>query len=441
MNNPIVTILGDCIQAIQSGELSIEDCLDRYPEYQTELESLLRIAVDLNDAPKARPSLLFMQTARQRLIRKIKPVRQPSLLDWLTAFLNTFQTNRLAKTVTVVVVLVFLLFSSVSSFTVYAAQDAMPGDFLYPVKLGVEDFQIAVASQDRAIDLHLEFANERQEELKKLEVSGRSQYIETVEQYFQTHLEKASQIIADQPSEQVIEKKIDSEKVNQAFSQHLQVLRSVLDQASVAEKPLIEKVIDSSSKNRRRIDQILASSTNTVPSNPGSSSSGSSSSQGSYASPTTAATTITFPTPTLFRPSPTSVSTIVIIIPPTPTNPVVVVPILPPPTSTRTPTRLPTSTPTATRTPTPIPTFTPTDTATPLPTNTATPLPTDTPTPIPTDTATPIPPTATPIPQPTDTPTDIPILPSDTPPANINLFGLTPTFPTNTNPTVVSGPP
>jgi len=429
MNNPIVTILGDCIQAIQRGEQSIEDCLDRYPEYQPELESLIRIAIDLNNTPKVRPRLVFMQTARLRLLKKIKSVRQPSVLDWFAGFFNALQMNRLARTVTIVVILLFLLFSSISSFTVYAAQDALPGDFLYSVKLSVEDFQIAVSNQDKAIELHLEFANERQKELKLLGSHGRTEYIETVEQYFQTHLEKASEIIAAQPSEQIIEKKMNSEKIEQAFAQHLEVLRTVLDQAPVAEKPLIEKVIDVSSQNRRRIDQILASSTSSSSSNPGSSSSG-----GYFASPTLAATTITYPTPTQFRLSPTSIPTYVLSIPPSPTSPVVIVPVFPPATSTTAATRIPTLPPTSTPTYTPIPTHTPTDTATPLPTDTATQPPTNTPTPLPTDTPTPVPtdtptprPTDTPTPAPTDTPTNIPILPSDTPVVNMDQFEITAT--------------
>jgi len=40
MNEELIQIFAECTEAIEQGRLSLDDCLDKYPQYRTELVDL-----------------------------------------------------------------------------------------------------------------------------------------------------------------------------------------------------------------------------------------------------------------------------------------------------------------------------------------------------------------------------------------------------------------
>jgi len=76
------------------------------------------------------------------------------------------------KIVSIVVALV-TLFSGAGAGTVFASQDALPNEFLYPVKLWSEELRLTL-SQDVEKDLllHLDFADQRVDEMLALADTG-----------------------------------------------------------------------------------------------------------------------------------------------------------------------------------------------------------------------------------------------------------------------------
>ncbi len=73
--------------------------------------------------------------------------------------------------------------------TVYAAQDSLPDDFLYPVKIAVEDARLRLGQNSRALlDLETRYANRRVEEINALLEEGKD-IPEKTSQRLESHVE------------------------------------------------------------------------------------------------------------------------------------------------------------------------------------------------------------------------------------------------------------
>jgi len=67
MDGKLRKILTECIREIESGDSSMEDCLQRYPDRAAELRPHLELWSGLNAAAKAEPNLGSQQRGQQRL--------------------------------------------------------------------------------------------------------------------------------------------------------------------------------------------------------------------------------------------------------------------------------------------------------------------------------------------------------------------------------------
>lgn len=134
-------LLAQCLNDIEAGKTTIDECLKRHPEQSQALRPLLRTAVSVRNAPVVEPSPGFQGAAQTRMLNLIAarqhtvtPVPARNRRRWSTVLVR----------VTVAAVLASLLLVG----TAYAARDSMPDSPLYPVKRTVEQMQVAVAPND-----------------------------------------------------------------------------------------------------------------------------------------------------------------------------------------------------------------------------------------------------------------------------------------------------
>ncbi len=143
------------------------------------------------------------------------------------------------------VILVFL-FGGVSA-TALAAQSALPGDALYPVKTGLEQTRVALASDafDEA-QLSLQFAQRRLDEINALIKEGRFDDITTAAQEFEAYTNQviaALQVVmAGDPDRAAAL----SQQVSAALVAYAQALKGVWVNVPESVKPAIEKAISAS---------------------------------------------------------------------------------------------------------------------------------------------------------------------------------------------------
>lgn len=133
-------VLEDCLEDIESGASTLDECLARYPQYAAQLRPLLLAASRFDRGRAVKPSPVFKANTRAKLTKHMKshPRRKRGFLPiWSMA-----------------VSLVALMMTSVITGTVYA-QGALPGDWFYDWKLTSEQAWRVVSRDPIGIDLKL----------------------------------------------------------------------------------------------------------------------------------------------------------------------------------------------------------------------------------------------------------------------------------------------
>ncbi|HEX2993681.1 MAG TPA: hypothetical protein VHP14_02590 [Anaerolineales bacterium] len=165
MNNDLETILDTCLYQIEEGEVSLDECLKRYPEHARELQPLLQAATKLARGREVVPDPSYKARARTQL--NIYMQQHP-------------QRKRVSPIFTrfaIAVMTVLTLF--LASGTAFA-QTALPGDAFYTWKLTSEDVWRFTSSDPLGVDITL--SNRRMNELVSVS-SDQARRARAVENY------------------------------------------------------------------------------------------------------------------------------------------------------------------------------------------------------------------------------------------------------------------
>ncbi|MFN8595537.1 MAG: DUF5667 domain-containing protein [Anaerolineae bacterium] len=194
MSNDPALALANCLAALERGEVSFADYVERQPEHRAVLADLVPLAQRLTAAPIVTPSLDFRVDARRRLITRL-PEQRPHSRRFHWPQWSQSRGRIWLRGLVMLIVLVAL-----SSSVLVASAQALPNDPLYPVKLAVEQFQIAV-SPDRLArsELSLSFASERLAEVQRLIDRGRAAEAPQALTGFADQIESALMLAAELP--------------------------------------------------------------------------------------------------------------------------------------------------------------------------------------------------------------------------------------------------
>jgi len=166
----IEDILASCIEDIRLGRSTLEGCLDRYPSAREQLEPLLRIAIRIQELPPVKPTESFKSSAKVHLMEYIH-TEKTAKRSWSSVFTYISRpmlySNTMRRLAIGTAVLVVIIASGAG--TAYASTDSLPGDILYPVKIGTEQFRRFLETDDIAeVEVELAFAGTRLAEVEKL---------------------------------------------------------------------------------------------------------------------------------------------------------------------------------------------------------------------------------------------------------------------------------
>ena len=148
-NKQFDNILNDCLERLITGQETVEQCLQRYPEYVKELAPLLRTATIMNKAVDVKPSEEFRARARYQMQLKMAESKAPptyysrcAALGHRGLYLN-------------------VSFCAWRRYSIGICRQ-YAGNPLYAVKLAAENVQVKLAwSQDKKAELYVAMANER----------------------------------------------------------------------------------------------------------------------------------------------------------------------------------------------------------------------------------------------------------------------------------------
>jgi hypothetical protein len=162
--------LEQCLQAMGEKH-NLQDVLRRYPAERDQLIELLRLSVDLGGLAPSGPSAdsAFRLRTRNRMLAAAAQRRRARRWNPLGALPRPAARLAFAGVLAVVVLVGGLTSAAASG-------NSLPGDAFYPIKLGVERAQLAIAFDPVArARLHAQFADVRLSEAKRLIAAGRVQ--------------------------------------------------------------------------------------------------------------------------------------------------------------------------------------------------------------------------------------------------------------------------
>jgi hypothetical protein len=166
MSDDFDDLFNRCLADITTGRETIDSCLKRNPAQAGWLAALLELAARIQAAPAItlpddkRRALEARMLKRAAQLRS-KPTSRP------VAPRHPLWRRNIALALASVIAFILLLGSAVG-----ASAASVPGDFLYPVKRATEQVRLAVTPAEQQVELHLEFARQRLQELTVLQERG-----------------------------------------------------------------------------------------------------------------------------------------------------------------------------------------------------------------------------------------------------------------------------
>jgi hypothetical protein len=185
-------ILAECLEAVNAGRSTVEECLSLYPQWSDRLEPLLKLGVRLGDVSFPEPDPSFREAARERFLsatqaraahpqepRRLLPAL-PALPQWRWRLPRVrfaggppSSWRRTAATMAAALLIGFFGFST---FVVASSGDSLPGDWRYPVKRLTERTRLTFTFGDDARrDYRISLAEERLHEVQAL--AGQERHI------------------------------------------------------------------------------------------------------------------------------------------------------------------------------------------------------------------------------------------------------------------------
>ena len=181
-NKQLHTIFDKCLESLLTGQETVEQCLQRYPEYAAELEPMLRTAMFVNHAVDVKPSEDFRARARYQLQTMMAESKVPKrkiayVPRWAVAVCT--------------VLLVFIL----GGGTVLAADGTMPGNPLYAVKLFTESIRIKLAApEEKKLELYATVADRRVTEMEWMVDNNKTSNLEASAVRLNSYYAKISEL-------------------------------------------------------------------------------------------------------------------------------------------------------------------------------------------------------------------------------------------------------
>jgi hypothetical protein len=243
-NSP--STLAQCLQTIEEGEGTPAECLARYPKHRDELESLLETVTLLRAAPEISPRPTFRRVACRRLLSQLVERRPATFWDRLAARWEhgrqALYARRLATVLTVVLALGALLLGG--GRAVSASGKALPGDTLYPVKAAVEDVRLALAGDESAFRLYLEFAEARIDEMERLSAEARFEDVPVAASRFGRQMQGAVGVATELGAQDAERSKALAEELDASLVAHRTSLYRLLETAPVSVRPAVERALE-----------------------------------------------------------------------------------------------------------------------------------------------------------------------------------------------------
>lgn len=239
--------LAYCLDALKRKEMSLQECLDLYPQHKDELSTLLGKFRIVHSLPIETARSEFSKKGHQALLNAIITRQPETLHDRLRAVWRNLAQRRDRKFSPVqVIAAAALAFFLVTGGVAYASDGAAPGDMLYGLDRAIERVRLHMAADvEDAVALRLKFAEERLKEVEDRIAADDIDHTQAALEYYGEEIAALAELVGGQDG---FDEQAHTELVNAALNVHLEVLNKVLEKAPEQAQEAIQKVIDKNEK-------------------------------------------------------------------------------------------------------------------------------------------------------------------------------------------------
>mgnify|MGYP001060587229 CR=1 FL=1 len=204
----------------------------------------LRREADAGDWLQAHSSALelragFLKASRRQLVARIEQKARRSLWDraWATPGFR-FAANAASLGV------LLLVLYSFQSVLFSAASVALPGEMLYPVKLGAEQIGIGLTLDEaQRAGLHVELARQRSNELQALMIEGEYKYVEMASLRLLKQVEAARLYLEQAEGLSQTHRQALGQDLNQTILMQALVLKALVNTTPYESQPMVRHVL------------------------------------------------------------------------------------------------------------------------------------------------------------------------------------------------------
>lgn len=245
--------LAECLNGLERKEMSLQECLDLYPQHREELITLLRKFEVVRSLPLETARAEFRKKGHQALLNTINTRQPEASSERILAALRWLVARKSGKfNLVKVLAAAALAFVSVTG-VVYASNAAAPGDMLYGLDRAIERvrLQMAAGAED-IIALRLAFAEER---LREVEDRIAADDIDDAQAALDSYGEEISALAELVAGQDGFDEKAHIELVNAALTVHNDVLLRVLEKVPEQAQEAIQKAIEKQDKVRGNLKE------------------------------------------------------------------------------------------------------------------------------------------------------------------------------------------
>jgi hypothetical protein len=240
--------LENCLECINNPNATIEDCVAGYPEQQGELVELLELAQAIRRIEQVSPRAEFVGNAAQRLAPKLAD-RNVSNKEQTRPVKRKRQSKLKARrrfSLARFAVVLVLVMAALTGGSALAANNAVPGDFLYDADLTLEQVLLNMAPSDEiAARIHLKIADERLAEAEKVLAFSDVRNSDAALEAYENEIAAIAQLVGSKSG-------ADQEKLARlletALTKHITVLRNLLEKVPEQARYGIQNALFASSK-------------------------------------------------------------------------------------------------------------------------------------------------------------------------------------------------